>query len=203
MFRFASACMIAASLAAIPALAGEFNKKLSIGDAAPNFAGLEGVDGKMHALADLKGKDVIVICITCNHCPVAEGYEDRIIDFVKKNCSAADSKIGFVAISVNNLDEDKLPKMKERAKAKGFTFPYIHDPSQKVGINYGASVTPEFFVLNKDRKVVYMGAMDDNQNANKAKTNYLEAAVKAALDGKTPDKAETRPVGCSVKYDTK
>jgi peroxiredoxin len=201
MVRFALACLVAAGLAAGSAHAGEFNKKLSIGDAAPAFSGLEGVDGKKLGLADLKGKDVVVICVTCNHCPVAVAYEDRIIDFVKKNCGSADSKVGFVAICVNNLDEDKLPKMKERAKEKGFTFPYLCDPSQKTGKDYGATVTPEFFVLDKDRKIVYMGAMDDSQNPDKVKTNYLDAAVKAALAGKKPDKTETRPVGCSVKYD--
>ena len=201
MGRFALACLAAVGLAVGPAQAGEFNKKLSIGDAAPAFTGLEGVDGKKHGLADLKGKDVVVICVTCNNCPVAVAYEDRMIDFVKKHCGSADSKVGFVAICVSNLEADKLPKMKERAKEKGFNFPYIRDPSQKTGKDYGATVTPEFFVLDKDRKIVYMGALDDSQNPDKAKTNYLNAAVTAALEGKKPEKNETRPVGLSIKYD--
>lgn len=199
MFRFAAAVLVAAGMATA-APAAEFNKKLNIGDAAPAWTGLEGVDGKMHSLSDLKGKDVVVVCVTCNHCPIAVAYEDRIIDFVKKYAGPSD-KVGFVAICVNNLEADKLPNMKERAKAKGFNFEYLHDPSQKIGKAYGASVTPEFFVLDKNRKVVYMGAMDDNNSASKATTNYLEAAVKAALAGKKPEKAETRARGCGVKYE--
>jgi peroxiredoxin len=201
---FATALLVAAGMALVgPACAGEFNKKLKIGDAAPAWTSLEGVDGKMHSLSDLKDKEVVVVVITCNHCPVAVAYEDRIIDFNKKHADSAGAKVGVVAINVNNLEEDKMPKMQERAKAKGFKFQYLYDPTQKIGREYGASVTPEFFVLNKDRKIVYMGSMDDSQNPEKVKTNYLEAAVKAALEGKSPDKAETRPFGCGVKYDTK
>jgi peroxiredoxin len=185
---------------ALPAGAGEFNKKVSIGDAAPDFSKLEGADGKSYSLGDFKDKDVLVIAITCNHCPVAVAYEDRIIEFARKHAGTG-SKVAFIAINVNNLEDDKLPKMKERAKAKGFTFPYLYDPSQKIGKDLGASVTPEFFVYNKDRKLVYMGSFDDDQN--KPKTNFLEPAVRSALDGKKPEKAETRPFGCGVKYDSK
>jgi len=200
MIRFATALLVAAGMAlASPALAGEFNKKVSIGDAAPAFTSLEGVDGKMHSLADYKDKDVLVVVITCNHCPVAVAYEDRIIAFAKKYASDAKSKVGLVAINVNNLDADKLPKMKERAKEKGFNFPYLYDASQKIGRELGASVTPEFFVLNKERKIVYMGAMDDNQN--NPKVNYLEPAVEATLKGETIKTKETRARGCSVKYE--
>jgi peroxiredoxin len=202
MFRMTLAVLVAAGLsAANPAVAGEFNKKLNIGDAAPAWTGLEGVDGKTHSLADLKNKDVVVVIITCNHCPVAVAYEDRIIDFTKKYASAPDSKVAVVAINVNNLEADKLPAMKVRAKEKGFNFPYLYDPTQKIGRDYGATVTPEFFVLNKERKIVYMGAMDDSNNAASAKVNYLEAAVQAALNGQKPATAETRGRGCSVKYE--
>src|SRR5205085_115261 len=97
-----------------------------------------------------------------------------------------DSKVTVVAINVNNLDEDRLPKMKERAREAGFNFPYLYDPSQKVGRSYGATVSPEFFVLNKERKVVYQGAMDDNIEPKDVKVNYLEPAVEAALKGKAP-----------------
>jgi peroxiredoxin len=198
MVRYPLALLVAAGMA-MPACAGEFNKKISIGDAAPSFSSLEGVDGKSYSLDDFKNKDVLVIAITCNHCPVAVAYEDRLIEFAKKHASG--SKVAFVAVNVNNLDEDKLPKMKERAKEKGFNFPYVYDASQKIGKDLGASVTPEFFVYNKDRKLVYMGSFDDKQND--PKTNFLEAAVQSVLDGKKPEKAETRPFGCGVRYDSK
>jgi peroxiredoxin len=198
--RYALAFVAALSLAAAPALAGKFNKKLNIGDAAPTFSGLEGVDGKTYSLDTFKDKDVVVVVVTCNHCPVAQAYQDRLIAFAKKH-AGPDSKVGFIAINVNNLPEDKLDKMKERAKEKGFTFPYVYDPSQKIGRALGATVTPEFFVLNKERKIVYMGAMDDDMDADKAKVNYLEAAVTAALKGEQPPMTETAGRGCSIQYE--
>lgn len=188
--------LTAALLLAGPALAGEFNKKVSIGDAAPTFTGLEGTDGKKYGL-DAFTKDVVVVVVTCNHCPVAVGYEDRLIAFTKK----FGDKVDVVAINVNNLEADKLPKMIERAKEKGFNFPYLYDGSQKIGKDLGASVTPEFFVLDKARKIVYMGAMDDSNNATNVKVNYLEPAVEAALKGSKVEKSETRPRGCGVKFD--
>ncbi|GIW82716.1 MAG: thioredoxin family protein [Gemmatales bacterium] len=199
MFRYVP--VIVASLAlAVTVQAGKFNKKLNIGDPAPVFVDLEATDGKKYSLDSFADKDVLVVCITCNHCPVAVAYEDRIIGFVSKYCKPG-GRIGFIAINVNNLEADRLPKMKERAKAKGFNFVYAYDPSQKIGRALGASVTPEFFVFNKDRKLVYMGAMDDSMN--QPKVNYLESAVKAALAGKTAAPAETRARGCSVKYEKK
>jgi peroxiredoxin len=197
MSRIAAALLVATGMALVaPAHAGEFNKKLKIGDAAPTFSNLEGVDGKTHSLSDYK-KDVVVVVVTCNHCPVAVGYQDRIIAFTKKY----GDKVDVVAINVNNIDQDKLDKMKERAKEAGFNFPYLYDASQKVGREYGATVTPEFFVLDKERKIAYMGAMDDSNNAAKVKVNYLDPAVDATLKGEKPAKAESAARGCGIKYE--
>lgn len=202
MVRFAFAALVAvAALAFVgSATAGEFNKKMNIGDAAPSFKELEAADGKKYSTDDFKGKDVLVVVITCNHCPVAVAYEDRIIDFTKKH-AGKDSKVQVVAINVNNGEEDRLPKMKERAKEKGFNFPYAYDPSQKIARELGATRTPEFFVFNKERKLVYMGALDDNENTAKAKVNHLEEGVKAALKGGKAAKGETAPRGCTIKYE--
>jgi peroxiredoxin len=183
-----------------PSLAGEFNSKLSPGDAAPAWTDLPGVDGKNHSLADLKDKDVVVVVFTCNSCPIAEDYEDRILAFAKKYTANPKSKVALVAINVNTIEEDRLPKMKEKAKDKGFTFPYLYDESQKIAKDFGAEYTPEFFVLNKDRKIVYMGAMDDKTKADQAKVNYLEPAVEAALKGEKPEKAETLARGCRIRF---
>jgi peroxiredoxin len=169
---------------------------LSVGDAAPNFTDLPGVDDKNHGLSEYK-KDAVVIVVTCNHCPIALGYEDRIIAFTKKYRN----KVDVVAINVSKFEQDKLPAMKERAREKGFNFPYLSDASQKVGKGYGATVTPEFYVLGKDRKIAYMGAMDDHNTATKAKVSYLESAVEAVLKGSKLEKAETKARGCSVEYD--
>jgi len=197
MVRFVAGLLLVAGLA-LPLQAGEFNKKLNIGDKAPVYTGLEGTDGKKHSLSDLKDKDVVVLVVTCNHCPFAVAYEDRIIDLAKKYTSKPDSKVALIAMSVSNYDADKMPEMKERAKEKKFTFPYIHDPSQKIGRALGVVRTPEFFVLNKEGKVVYMGAMDDS--SDKPTVNYVEEAVKATLKGEKPSKTETRATGCPIEY---
>jgi peroxiredoxin len=175
------------------------NTKLHVGDPAPAWQNLPGIDGKTHSLSDLKDKDVVIVVFTCNHCPVAVAYQDRIIDFVRKY-AGPESKTALVAINVNNIAADTLPKMVERAQEKSFNFPYLYDETQQIGHAYGASVTPEFFVLDRDRKVMYMGAMDDNRHADRVTVNYLEPALQAALRGEKPTQAETKPVGCSIKY---
>jgi peroxiredoxin len=184
------------------AFAGQFNSALNIGDDAPAWGDLPGTDGKNHSLADLGKKDVVVVVFTCNSCPAAELYEDRIIAFAKKYCGPND-RIGLVAINVNTVPEDRLDQMTERAKEKGFTFPYLYDESQKIGRKYGAGYTPEFFVLNKARKIVYMGAMDDRSPPGATKNAYVEAAVQAALKGEKPAVAETLARGCKVRYGKK
>src|SRR5262249_21863064 len=151
--------------------------------------------------SDLKDKDVVVVVVTCNHCPVAVAYEDRIIEFAKKYTSSPESKVGLVAINVNNNNTDKLDKMKERAKTKGFNVTYVYEESQKIGRDLGATKTPEFFVLNKERKVVYMGAMDDSQPVKNVKKRYLEDAVDALLKGEKISTTETAARGCSVQYE--
>ncbi len=176
--------------------AGEFNKKLNIGDAAPAWKSLKGTDGKEYSLADYKDKKVLVLVFTCNSCPVAVDYEDRIIAFAKKHAD----DVAVVAINVSRAEEDSLEKMKERAEKKKFPYPYVQDPSQQVGREYGAGGTPEFFVLSPERKIVYMGALDDDGDAKKAKTDYLESATQAALKGTKPKVAETYAHGCRIRY---
>jgi peroxiredoxin len=189
--------MVAALMAAIVLVGhtqGGGATKLKIGDACPNFSDLPGIDGKKHSLSEYK-KDVLVIAITCNHCPVAVGYEDRMIAFAKK----FDGKIDFVAVNVNNIAQDKLDKMIARAQEKGFNFAYLYDESQKLGRALNARVTPEFYVFNKKRELVYWGSMDDKQN--NPKTNYLDPAVQSTLEGKTVPTATTKAFGCGVKYE--
>jgi peroxiredoxin len=179
--------------------AGKFNDVLSPGDAAPAWTDLLGVDGKKHSLADLKDQDVVVVVFTCCSCPAAEDYEDRIIAFAKKHAD----KVAVVAISVNAGEEDGMEQMKGRAEKKKYPFPYLHDESQKIGRAYGAEYTPEFFVLNKERKVVYMGAMDDRDDAAQVKVRYVEEAVAATLKGEKPATAETVARGCRIPYPRK
>jgi peroxiredoxin len=197
MTRFVTAAFAVAALAVSAQAA-----PLKVGSPAPNFSGLESADGKSVSLADFKDKDVLVVTITCNHCPVAIAYQDRLIDLAKQY--GPDSKVGIVAINVNNGEEDKLDKMKERAKEKGFRFPYAYDPSQKIARDLGASRTPQFFVFDKARKLVYTGAMDDNwEHADKVTKHYVADAVEAALKGETPTVQSSAPNGCGIAYERK
>lgn len=181
------------------AFAGEFNPILNIGDKAPAWSALPGTDGKMHGIDEFKEKDLLVVIFTCNSCPVATDYEDRIVDF-SKTYGGEKGKVGVVAINVNKVKEDLLPAMTKRAKEKKFSFPYLYDESQKVAKDFGADRTPEFFLLNKDRKVVYMGGMDDHSDPTLAKTPHLVQAVEAALKGEKPPVAETNPIGCRIRW---
>lgn len=173
---------------------------LKIGDKGPDFTGIVGIDDKQHSLADYKDAKVVVLVFTCNHCPVAKAYEDRLI---KLTTDYKDKGVQVIAVNVNNLEADRLDKMQQRAKEKGFNFPYLYDSTQKIGVDYGAKVTPHVFVLDKDRKLAYMGAIDDNQNAEKAKRQSLRSAIDALLDGKTPDEPVTQQFGCGIKYEKK
>jgi peroxiredoxin len=195
--------VVAVVVLAVPVSAGKYNRKLSIGDAIPEWKDLPGVDGKKHSLADLKDKPVVVVVITCNECPVSQGYEDRIREFVKKYASAADSKVAVVGINVCKGDGESLKDMVNRAKEEKYNFPYLLDETQNLGRKLGAVVTPEFFVLDRDRKIVYMGMLDDSIRAAKVTANYLAPAVDAALKGKKPAVAETRPLGCAIEYKRK
>ena len=186
-------------LFALPVQAGEFNEKLNHLDIAPTWTSLPGVGVKNHSLSDLKDKDVVVVAFTCNSCPYAVDYEDRLIELSNKY-TAEKNQVAVVAINVNLIDEDNMEAMTKRAGEKKFSFPYLFDESQEIAKAYGASRTPEFFVLNKKRQVVYMGAFDDTTDATKVTKNYIEDAIQAALAGKPPEVIETVPIGCSIRY---
>ncbi|HVW39524.1 MAG TPA: thioredoxin family protein [Pirellulales bacterium] len=198
MFRLRAVLgLLAAPLLAGSVWAGEYNETLSIGDQAPAWEDLPGVDGKKHSLGDIDA-ELVAVVFTCNSCPVATDYEDRIIALAKKH--AAPKKFAIVAINVNRVAEDSLPKMKERAEQKGFPFTYLFDESQQIAKDFGAAFTPEFFLLDKDRRVVYMGGMDDNSNPKLAKKQFLQDAIEAVSAGKKPAVQETVAIGCRVRY---
>jgi thiol-disulfide isomerase/thioredoxin len=180
----------------VAAHCGKYNPTLSIGDAAPEWKSLPGVDGAEHSLSDLKDKPAIVVVFTCNSCPYAVDYEDRTIALAKK----FSDQVVFVAINVNLVPEDNFEKMKERAKAKDFPYPYLFDKTQQIAKDYGATFTPEFFLLDRDRKIVFMGGMDDNSNADAVTNRYLENAIVATLKGEVVKTAEAEAPGCRVRY---
>lgn len=196
---FVAAALAVACGSPAPVHAGKFNKVLDVGAAAPAWADLVGTDGKKHSLADLKDKAAVVVVFTCNSCPVAVGYEGRVAAFAKKYADT----VAVVAINVNTGKEDALPAMTERAAKKNFPFAYLYDPTQEIAKKYGAKYTPEVFLLDKDRKVAYMGAFDDKATGTPA-VRYLEDALAALTAGKAAPTAETSAAaGCAIRFSAK
>lgn len=180
--------------------AGEFNQTLNIGDKSPAWKELPGTDGKMHSLSDFKDKDVVVLVFTCLSCEYAVEYEPRIVKLAEQY-GGADGKVGFIAVCVNRFAADRLDKLTEHAKSKQLPFPMLYDESQKIAKDFGAQNTPEFFVIDKERKIAYMGAMDDDANdVTKVKKRFLEEALVAILKGEPAPVKETVPVGCLIRW---
>lgn len=178
--------------------AAKFNRVLDIGSKAPEWKNLEGVDGKRHGLESHKQAKAVVVVFTCNHCPVAKSYEQRLIEFTKKY---AKKQVEVVAISVSLYEADQLDRMKERAEEKKYNFAYLHDPSQKIGQAYGVMRTPTVFLLDGERKVAYMGAFDDSMYEDKVTESYLTDGIDAVLAGRSPEVTETKSSGCPVAYE--
>lgn len=180
--------------------AGEYNAVLSVGDVAPKWQELPGVDGRQHSWEDVRKAKIVVVVFTCNTCPYAVDVEERLLALDKK---FADQQVALVAINVNTKEADRLPAMRERAQEKGFGFPYLHDESQQIARDFGATTTPQFFVLDGERRVVYMGSLDDSPDGKNVTERYVEAAIEAALKGDKPAKTETVPVGCRIRFPRK
>ncbi|SFC58349.1 AhpC/TSA family protein [Flagellimonas taeanensis] len=170
-----------------------------IGDVASDFS-LKNVDGKMVSLSDYANAKGFLVIFTCNTCPYAKAYEDRIIALDRKYKSRG---VPVIAINPNSKSGDGFAEMKERAKEKGFTYPYLYDEGQKVYPQYGATRNPHVFLLEKTAKgnvVRYIGAIDDNyQDASQVKDKFVENAVDAMLAGKEIDPSTTKAIGCGIK----
>lgn len=175
----------------------KFNRVVSVGDAAPGWRELTGVDGKRHSLEEYKSAKGLVVVFIANRCPTYKLYESRVLEFAK---TYGGRGVQVVAISVSLDEADGLEKMKERAKDKDYPFPYLHDPSQQAGRDYGATVTPHFFLLDADRRIAYMGAFDDNFDERKVEKMYLVDAVERLLQGKPPLVKESLQRGCEIEY---
>ncbi|NRA94423.1 MAG: thioredoxin family protein [Psychroserpens sp.] len=173
-----------------------------VGDIATDFE-LENIDGTTVSLSDFESAKGFIVIFTCNTCPYAVAYEDRIEALNKKYESQGYPVIAIMPNNTKVKPGDKMEAMKARAKAKGFTFPYLMDEGQKIYPQYGATKTPHVFVLQKTSKgnvVEYIGAIDDNyQDASAVNTKYVEEAVDALLDGKEIKETQTRAIGCSIK----
>lgn len=176
--------------------------QVSPGDKAVDFT-LKNVDEKMVSLTDYSDEKGVILVFTCNPCPFAKAYEQRIIGlhefFAPK---------GFPVVAINPNDEkaspdDSFQKMKERAEKRDYPFPYLKDESQEVYQAYGATRTPHVFLLDNDNgsfNVAYIGAIDDNAMDEKAVTKrYIYSAIQALMEGNQPDPATTKAIGCTIK----
>jgi peroxiredoxin len=170
----------------------------AIGEPAPAFESLSGTDDQPHSLKDYADAAVVAIVFTGNECPVAKAYEERLVELAD---DYKDKKVQVIAINSNNAEAEKLPAMKERAEEKGFNFPYLDDPTQETGRAYGATVTPHAYLLDQDRNVAYMGAIDDSQDASAVEQQHLRDAIDAVLAGEQPTVAKTQQFGCGIRYE--
>jgi len=174
-----------------------------VGDNATDFK-LKNIDGNMVSLVDYKDAKGFIVVFTCNHCPFSVMYEDRIIELDNKY-----KEQGYMVVAINPNDPKQYPTdsyehMQERAKEKGFTFPYLFDDTQDIAKAYGATRTPHIFILKKKKDeyiVEYIGAIDDRaRNASLVEEKFVENAVDALLKKKKVEKTFTKAIGCSIKW---
>lgn len=172
---------------------------LSIGDTAPQFE-LPDTDGRSWSLSSGDGSQATVVVFTCNHCPYALAWQDRIAQTARDYAARG---VRFVAINSNDAGRyprDSLEAMRERVATEDWPLPYLRDESQTVARSFGAQVTPDVFVLDAGGALRYRGAPDGDYSDPAADAQWLRAALDAVLAGREPDPAETEPVGCSVKW---
>ena len=174
-----------------------------VGDKATDFS-LKDVDGSTVSMSDYDNAKGYIVVFTCNQCPYSVRYEDRIIALDAKY-----KKLGFPVIAINPNDPERQPEdsyllMQERAKNKGWTFPYLIDETQEYARAYGAARTPHVFILQKegnDLIVKYIGAIDNNAKSDQlADEKYVGMAVDALLKGNEPEPDYTRALGCTIKW---
>jgi len=169
---------------------------IELGAKAPVWEALKGTDGKEHSFAELQDAQVVVLVFTCNNCPVAQSYEKRLATLAE---TYRDKSVAMVAINANKTEDIK--EMAAYAKERQFPYWYLHDATQEVAKSYGASRTPEVFLLSKDRKVAYMGAIDDDtQLTGQPTQQYLRDAIDAVLADEEPPKTKTRAIGCAIRW---
>jgi len=176
--------------------------ELAIGAAGPAFS-LKGTDGAMHSLDQTRGGKGTAVIFTCNECPFAKGYEDRLIGLAKE---FGPKGIGFIAINANDpkvQPGDGFEFMVKRAQEKGFPYPYVIDETQATAAAYGAKVTPHIFLLDAEGKLAYRGRIDDSLDLLKVKKADFRAALNALVTGKKVPDTDTKAFGCGVKWSKK
>ena len=172
---------------------------LTLAAQAPPFT-LPGIDGRDHSLDDYADVELLVLVQSCNHCPYVQAWEGRMNDLQRVY---GDRGFALVAVSSNDAEkypEDSFEAMRDRARVQGFVFDYLYDESQDVARALGAERTPEVFLFDAERRLVYHGAIDDSRDDTEVARHHLREALDALLAGGRPAVAETPAVGCTVKW---
>lgn len=176
------------------------SKSIQLATPCPDF-NLMGVDEKTHSLSSYSDKKLLVVGFTCNHCPYVQAYEARLNALIE---AFKGQSIGWICINSNDestYPEDSFVNMKLRAQEKGFLWDYLRDESQKVARAFNAACTPEFYVYNESRILVYHGRIDDSPKDPKAvKQEFLKEVLKDLLANKVPRFEQTSAIGCSIKW---
>jgi peroxiredoxin len=172
---------------------------LALDQSAPAFT-RPGVDGSSHSLDDYADSELLVLIQSCNHCPYVLAWEGRMLAIQREY---ADRGVRIVAFNSNDASRyaaDSFDAMRRRAESEGFNFDYLHDEDQSLARALGSERTPEVFLFDRDRRLVYHGAIDDSRDEDAVTRHYLRDALDAALRGDEPPVGETPPVGCTVKW---
>jgi peroxiredoxin len=178
------------------ALYGETFSSSILGKFAPTWQNLAGTDGLLHSFEEIQESKVTLVVFLCNHCPCAKGYETRFKDFVAKYQGQ-----GMTLVAFNCDSSESIDAMKQRATESQFNFQYLRDETQKVARSFGARTTPHVFVLDKNRKVVFSGAFDDDMRGLKIRQTFVADAVEDLLAGRQVKVTESRLCGCKIHYE--
>lgn len=177
------------------------SRMLELGTSAPDFH-LPDTNGKIVSLKDFQDAPAFLVIFMCNHCPFVKHILNALVELIKDYQGRSVAVVGINSNNVENYPEDCPKKMKEMAKKKGFTFPYLYDQSQEMAKSYSAACTPDFFLFDKERKLVYRGQMDDSRPNNNIPITGLDLikAMDAVLAGRDVSPIQKPSMGCNIKW---
>ncbi|MHC5073701.1 MAG: thioredoxin family protein [Planctomycetota bacterium] len=174
---------------------------LPLGTYAPSFS-LTAADGRTVSLEDFKGAPALLVIFMCNHCPFVKHVLDEVVELIKEYQAKGVAAVGINSNDVKNFPEDNPEKMAQVAKQKDFTFSYLYDETQKVAKAYRAACTPDFFLFDKEQRLVYRGQMDSSRPGNNVPVtgDDLKAALDAVLEGREVSDEQRPSIGCNIKW---
>jgi len=174
---------------------------LPLGTTAPDFS-LPDTQGKKVSLSDFQAAPVLLVIFMCNHCPFVIHIREKLVELVKKYQQAGVAVVAINSNDVENYPEDSFEKMAEYARKYGYTFDYLFDESQEVARSYDAACTPDFFLFDKERRLVYRGQLDDSrpQSGIPVTGADLTAAIEALLAGEEVTQDQKPSLGCNIKW---